>query len=116
MKDTGIPAAAGTYADVNDEVAASLAAIIAGIQWKVAEDKTKEAKTSLKYAEEQERIAEKKETEANANHLAVIAEEVVKEDPTLALRIAEKAWRLHKNQAVRWPASCPLFFKRDSKL
>ncbi len=53
-----------------------------------------------KEAEVQKRIAEKKEKEANANRLAAIAGVVVKDDPTIALRIAEKAWRLDKNSAT----------------
>ncbi|MCK4764755.1 MAG: hypothetical protein KAW12_21330, partial [Candidatus Aminicenantes bacterium] len=67
---------------------------------KLADKKTGEAKVSLEYSGQQKRIAEKKEKEANARRLAVIAETVVEWNPNLALRIAEKAWRLHKNQAV----------------
>jgi hypothetical protein len=53
--------------------------LFAGWQWKVAVERTKEA---------------------NARRLAVIAETVEKDDPTVALRIAEKAWRLDPNPAV----------------
>ncbi|MCP4152865.1 MAG: hypothetical protein GY757_34350, partial [bacterium] len=67
---------------------------------KLAGEKTKEAKTSQEYAEEQKKIAEKKKTEASARRLAAIADSAAKEDPTAALRIAEKAWQLDKNQAV----------------
>jgi WD40 repeat protein len=59
-------------------------AILAVIQWNIAE--------------EQRSIAEKNEKEANARRLAVIAGTVAEEDPTIALRIAEKAWLLDKNQ------------------
>jgi hypothetical protein len=89
-------------------------ATFAAIQWKVAVEKTKEAiaskvmaekketeaKVSKKFAETQKSIAEKKATEAEANRLAVLADAKVKEDPTIALRIAEKAWRLDKNKIV----------------
>ncbi|MCP5105799.1 MAG: WD40 repeat domain-containing protein, partial [bacterium] len=53
--------------------------VFAGLQWKVAEERTKEA---------------------NANYLASQAQLKVKENPTIALRIAEKAWRLDKNNTV----------------
>ncbi len=46
------------------------------------------------------RMADIRTREANARRLAVIADSVVKDDPTIALRIAEKAWQLDKNQAV----------------
>jgi WD40 repeat protein len=75
-------------------------AIFAGWQLQIAKEKTKEAIVNKEFAEEQKSIAEEKQKEANARRLAVIADAVVKDNPTLALRIAEKAWRLHKNPAV----------------
>jgi WD40 repeat protein len=46
------------------------------------------------------REAAGKTIEANANRLAAIAGVVVEEDPTIALRLAEEACRLDKNQAI----------------
>lgn len=56
-----------------------IAAIFAFLQWKKALDEKRTAK---------------------ANHLATQAQLVAKEDPTIALRIAEKAWQLDKNKIV----------------
>jgi WD40 repeat protein len=56
-----------------------LFALFAGWQWKVAKEKTKIAKV---------------------NYISSQALLKVKEDPTAALRIAEKAWQLDKNKTV----------------
>jgi uncharacterized protein with WD repeat len=53
-----------------------------------------------KTASEERKIVERTYKKAEANRLAALAKEKVKEDPTIALRIAEAAWKLDKNDTV----------------
>ncbi len=45
-------------------------------------------------------VAKEKTKEANANRLALLAEAIVKDDPTIGLRLAEEARRLDNNTTV----------------
>jgi WD40 repeat protein len=70
-----------------------ITAILALWQWQTALEKAKIAK-------EQKERAEKNFKISQANYLVSQAQIESKEDPTIALRIAEQAWHLDKNDTV----------------
>jgi WD40 repeat protein len=82
-----------------------IVAIFALWQWKTALEKTKIAKEQQERAERNSKISQ-------ANYFASKAQLVEKEDPTIALRLAEQAWHLDKNETVT--AALSKIYKENS--